>query len=243
MIRERERASVTGGRTLETFAHTPQLNAWLYSQISAGVRGDVLEVGSGIGNISRLIRPMAERLVVTDTEPRYLSALREAFRDDGQVEIAAFDLDSAPPPAVAAHQYDAIVAVNVIEHIAGDAALVARLGDLLRPGGSLLIYVPACPFAFGPLDVELGHLRRYTRQTLTALLRSAHLDPGQPRYFNLLGLGGWLLTGRVFRRRLLEPRSVDLFERMVPWLRLEDRVRLPLGLGLCTRATKPIGPV
>jgi SAM-dependent methyltransferase len=233
MTRERERASVTGGRTLETFAHTPQLNAWLYSQISAGVHGDVLEVGSGIGNMSRLLRPMAKRLVVTDTEPPYLSALRDAFRDDPQVEVAAYDLDGAPPPAVAAHRYDAIVAVNVIEHIADDAALVARLGDLLRPGGNLLVYVPACPFAF-------GHLRRYTRQTLTALLRSAHLDPGQPRYFNLLGLGGWLLTGRVLRRRLLERRSVDLFERMVPWLRLEDRVDLPLGLGLCTRATKPL---
>jgi SAM-dependent methyltransferase len=238
MSLERERASATGGRTLETFADTPQLNAWIYSKIADGVRGDVLEIGSGIGNISRLIRPMASRLVVTDAEPHYLEALRAAFPDDDAVTVAAYDLDAAPPPAVDAHRYDAIVAVNVIEHIADDRALVARLAGLLRPGGNLLIYVPACPIAFGSLDVALGHHRRYTPATLTEVLRSAALDPSQPRYVNLLGLGGWIVNGRVLRRKVLPPRGVALFERLVPLVRLEDKVTLPIGLGLCARATK-----
>jgi SAM-dependent methyltransferase len=235
---ERERASATGGRTLETFADTPQLNAWIYSKLSAGVRGEVLEIGSGIGNISRLIRPMATRLVVTDTEPHYLDALRQLFPGDDGVDVAAYDLDGPPPPAVAARRYDAIVAVNVIEHISDDRSLVARLAALLRPGGSLLIYVPACPIAFGSLDVALGHFRRYTPATLTELLRSAVLHPGEPRYVNLLGLGGWLVNGRVLRRKLLPARGIALFERLVPLVRLEDKITLPFGLGLCTHATK-----
>jgi SAM-dependent methyltransferase len=236
---ERERASATGGRTLKTFANTPQLNAWIYSKLSAGVRGEVLEIGSGFGNISRLIRPMASRLVVTDTESHYLEALRRLFSDDDGVEVAAYDLDGPPPTAVAANRYDAIVAVNVIEHIADDRALVARLAELLRAGGSLLVYVPACPVAFGPLDTALGHFRRYSPATLTALLRGAALDAGEPRYMNLLGLAGWIVNGRVLRRRLLSSRTVALFERLVPLLRLEDHVALPIGLGLCARATKP----
>jgi SAM-dependent methyltransferase len=235
---ERERASAAGGRTLETFANTPRLNAWLFSQVSEGVRGQVLEIGSGIGNISRLIRPLAERLVVTDAETHYLDALRNAFVGDPSVEVSAYDLDGPPPPAVAAHRYDAIVAINVIEHIADDRALVAHLANLLRPGGSLLIYVPACPVAFGSLDVALGHMRRYTPATLTALVESANLEPSRPRYFNLIGLGGWLLNGLLLRRKLLSLRSIALFERLVPVLRLEDKIDLPVGLGLCTRATK-----
>jgi SAM-dependent methyltransferase len=239
MSLERERASATGGRTLETFADTPQLNAWIYSKISAGVRGEVLEIGSGIGNISRLIRPMASHLVVTDTEPHYLDTLRGLFPGDAGVDVAAYDLDGPPPTAVASRRYDAIVAVNVIEHIADDRALVARLAHLLRPGGNLLIYVPACPIAFGSLDVALGHFRRYTPGTLSELLKSAALDPGRPRYVNLLGLGGWLVNGRVLRKKLLPPRAIALFERLVPFVRLEDKLTLPFGLGLCTRATKP----
>jgi SAM-dependent methyltransferase len=231
---ERQRGSATGGRTLETFADTPQLNAWMYSKISA----DVLEIGSGIGNISRLVRPMTSHLVVTDTEPHYLEALRSAFAGDAGVDVAAYDLDGPPPPVVEARRYDAIVAVNVIEHIADDRALVARLARLLRPGGSLLVYVPACPIAFGSLDVALGHFRRYTPATLTALLRSASLEPSQPRYVNLLGLGGWIVTGRVLGRKVLPARSVALFERLVPLVRLEDKFTLPVGLGLSIRATK-----
>jgi SAM-dependent methyltransferase len=234
----RENASETGGRTLEVFSDTPQLNQWIYSKLAAGVRGDVLEIGSGIGNISRLIRPNCDSLVVTDTEPHYLEDLGHAFAGDAGVTVASYDLDHEPPAPVASRRYDAIVAVNVIEHIADDHGLVARLTALLKPGGQLLIYVPACPVAFGTLDAALGHLRRYTPSTLTALMQGAGLDPGQPRYVNLLGLAGWFVNGRVLRQKLLSRRSVALFERLVPLVRIEDRFNLPVGLGLCTLATK-----
>jgi SAM-dependent methyltransferase len=238
MSSERERSSATGGRTLETFADTPQLNAWIFSKVSAAVRGEVLEIGSGIGNISRLIRPLASNFVATDTEPHYLEALHALFSGDPGVEVASWDLDLPPPNEVAARRYDAIVAINVIEHIADDRGLVGRLADLLRPGGSLLVYVPACPLAFSSLDEALGHHRRYTPATLTELLRSAALDPSEPRYVNLLGLAGWLVNGRLLRRRILPARSVAVFERLVPLVRFEDKVTLPIGLGLCTQATK-----
>jgi SAM-dependent methyltransferase len=234
----RQQASATGGKTIEVFANTPRLNAWLFSKLAAGIRGDVLEIGSGIGNISRLIRPHASRLVVTDTEPHYLRDLEEAFAGDDGVEVAAYDLDGPPPPAVAAVKYDAIVAVNVIEHIADDRALVSRLAGMLRSGGCLAVYVPACPVVFGSLDEALGHHRRYTAATLAALLRTSGLEPGEPRYFNLLGLAGWFLSGRILRRRALSPLSVALFERLVPFVRLEDKLELPFGLGLCVHATK-----
>ncbi len=140
---------------------------------------------------------------------------------------------------MSARSYDAIVAVNVIEHIADDLTLVSRLAGLLRSGGHLLIYAPACPGAYGPLDTTLGHYRRYTPASLTTLLRAAQLDSGRPRYVNLLGLAGWFFNGRVLRRKVLSLRSVALFERLVPLVRLEDRVSLPRGLGLFTQATKP----
>jgi SAM-dependent methyltransferase len=235
----RARASAIGSRTLAAFADTTALNRWIYSKLSGGVHGDVLEIGSGIGNMSRLIRERASHLVVTDAEPGYLGALGDVFARDGAVEVVAYDLDHAPPARVADRAYDAIVAVNVIEHIADDKMLVSRLSAMLRPRGRLLVYVPACPSAYGSLDVALGHYRRYTPETLSALLRGADLEPGRPRYMNLLGLAGWMVSGRLLGADALSPRAAALFERLIPLIRLEDTITLPWGLGLWTHATKP----
>ena len=139
-------------------------------------------------------------------------------------------------------QFDAIVAVNVIEHVEKPDLLVRRLADLLRPGGRLLVYVPACPFAYCALDRTLGHFRRYTPASLSALLSEAGLDPVPPRYFNLIGLLGWMVNGVIFRQNQLWPWAVALFERLVPLARAEDLIRLPLGLGVYTHAVKRIPP-
>jgi hypothetical protein len=99
--------------------------------------------------------------------------------------------------------------------------------------------VPACPFAYGSLDRELGHYRRYTRQTLATLLAGAglHFDP--PRFMNLVGLLGWTVNGRIFRRKTLSPVQLAVFESLMPIFSLEDRVRLPIGLGVYVAAEKP----
>ncbi len=233
--------AAVGGRTLEVFANTPRLNEWLYSKLAAGVRGDVLEIGSGIGNLSRLIARTADRLMLSDVEPHYLEALRRTFAGDPRVEIARYDLDEAPPAPIASRRFDAIVAVNVIEHIKDDAVLVQRLSALLKPGGKLLVYVPACPFAFGALDTALGHFRRYTPETLSSVLQGAGLTPEWPRYVNLLGLLGWWWNGRALGRRQVSPSQMALFERLVPLVSIEDRIRLPIGLGIFTHARKPGG--
>ena len=236
---DRERASEIGGRTLEVFMRTPRLNLWLYSKLAPVVRGDVLEIGSGIGNLSRLILKDASTAVLTERQPPYLNALRETFGDDPRVTVAPYDLDGDPSPLIAARLYDTIVAVNVIEHIRDDAALVRRLTTLLKPGGNLALYVPGCPSAYGSLDRALGHYRRYTRRSLSELLAAAGLVVSPPKYMNLLGLFGWAINGRLLGRDRLSQRQIAAFERLMPLLSLEDRIRLPLGLGLYATAARP----
>jgi SAM-dependent methyltransferase len=232
-------ASHVGGRTLEVFTNTPRFNVWLYSKLSQHVRGSVLEVGSGIGNLSGLILRNADTAVFTDMEPQYLQALRGTYGHDPRVTVTEFNLDSEAPEAVARHRDDTIVAVNVIEHIRDDRALVQRLAALLKPAGKLVVYVPACPFAYGSLDRALGHYRRYTPDTLLAVLESAALVAEPPVYMNLMGLLGWTVNGRLIRRQSLSERQLALFERLMPLVALEDRFRLPLGLGIYSAAQKP----
>jgi len=232
-------ASFVGGRTLEVFAETPRLNRWLYSKLAPHVRGEVLEIGSGIGNLSGFIVEGATRAVLTDMELHYLEALTARFAGDSRVTVAFYDLDRAPSPEISSRRFDTIVAVNVIEHIRDDVGLVNRLSALLNPGGKLVVYVPACPFAYGTLDRALGHHRRYTTASLAKLLADAGLAPISPSYVNLFGLLGWTLNGRLLRRERLSHRQLALFEKLLPIFRLEDLVRLPIGLGVYTAATKP----
>jgi SAM-dependent methyltransferase len=230
-----------GARALEIFENTPKLNAWMYSKLASGIHGDILEIGSGIGNLSRLIVRDAKRVMLTDMETHYLDILRRDLADGERVQVAAFDLEREPPPEVTARLFDGIVAVNVIEHLRDDHAAIARLARLLKPGGKLLIYVPACPFAYGPIDRAVGHYRRYTASSLTSLMRSAGLLANRPRYMNFLGVFGWFFNGRVLRRRTISPKQVALLERVVHLVRIEDHVRLPIGLGLVIHASLPKG--
>jgi SAM-dependent methyltransferase len=219
-------------------SQTPRLNRWLYSKLAPHVKGDVLEIGSGIGNLSSLLLGDAERVVLSDMESHYIDALTARFAGDSRVNIVRYDLDASPPAEIASRRFDTIVAVNVIEHIRDDHGLVAQLAGMLKPGGKLAVYVPACPFAYGTLDRALGHYRRYTPRTLEALLSGAGLQTPTPKYVNLFGLAGWFMSGRLLGRERLGSLPMILFEALLPLFRLEDLVPLPLGLGVYTAAQK-----
>jgi SAM-dependent methyltransferase len=234
----REDAQPTGNRTLEILSGTPRINDWYYSKFRSRVHGDVLELGSGIGNISKLLARDARTLVATDVEDVYVKALREELGARSNVRVERYDLDAPPPPAIANVRFDVVISLNVLEHVKEDARAVRELVSLLAPGGWLLTYVPACPFAFGTIDEALGHHRRYDRPSLRALMEQAELTVERLEYMNAIGLGGWIVNGRVFKRRTLDPRQVRTFERIVPFVRLEDRVRVPIGLGLICHARK-----
>jgi len=238
---DRSGAAPVGGLTLESFAGAPRVNAWIYERLG-GVSGDVLEIGSGIGNLSRFIVRDARTAFLTDVEPEYVGALRREFGSLGdRVRVETWNLDTPPPPTLAGQLFDTIVAVNVIEHIRNDVEAVQRLSALLRPGGTLLIYVPAGPLVFGSLDVALGHYRRYSRSSLARLIQQSGLEMTPPRYMNRLGLVGWFFSGRVLKRRVLSAVMVTLFEQVVGIARVIDAIfaPLPLGLGLVARARKP----
>ena len=234
----REAAHETGGRVLEMHAATPKLNAWYYDKLREHVVGDVLELGAGIGNISKLLAADARTLLATEVEASHLEKLREALAGRSNVEVARYDLEAPPPADIASRRFDTVLSMNVLEHVKDDVRATRELTRLLRPGGWMLTYVPALPIAFGPMDAALGHHRRYTTKSFAALMRSAKLHVERCEYMNVLGLAGWLVNNKILRRDTPDPSQVGIFEKLVPLVRLEDRLRMPFGLGLVCHAQK-----
>jgi SAM-dependent methyltransferase len=89
-------------------------------------------------------------------------------------------------PPFASNTFDIVLAMDVFEHVDDDTKALISAARLVRPGGLLLITVPAFPFLWGGQDVISSHRRRYTKGTLSSLLRRGGLGNYSINYFNTL---------------------------------------------------------
>jgi SAM-dependent methyltransferase len=134
--------------------------------------GDCLEVGCGAGALIDELAHAGWRALGVESSARALSvarALREAS-GGGQRLADALDPD-------ASERWDLVCALDVLEHIEDDAAAVRDWVARLRPGGHLLLSVPAHPSRWSAGDEWAGHFRRYARGPLLALLEGSGLAP------------------------------------------------------------------
>src|SRR5256884_3654790 len=229
-----EAADQVGAATLERMAAAPRYNRWMFDRLRPWVGRRVLEIGAGIGNMSALLVDR-ERVVLTDTERYYLDRLRQRFAGRPHVSVAELRLP-AVSSGLLAKRLDTVVCLNVLEHIEDDAASLRAMHDLLRPGGGkggrLILLVPALRVLYGTLDEALGHFRRYVPDELAAQLRTAGFRVRHLEYFNLAGVPGWWLTGRLLRRRLIPTGALRWYEALVPLFRLERFLPWRIGQSL-----------
>jgi SAM-dependent methyltransferase len=217
-------------RTLRRVEALPRYGAFLWEQVRPWVGQRVLEVGSGTGLMTRYLATR-ERLVATDVDPEHVTLLRRLYADNPKVEVASFDVAGGADGLPGA-EFDTVVAANVLEHVADDDAALGTMRRLLRPGGRLVLIVPALPRLYGTIDRSIGHHRRYTRPELVGKLRAAGLEVEHASYFNVLGVAGWYLNSRLLRRRTVPGLQARLNDRLSFLLRAERRLRPPLGMSL-----------
>jgi SAM-dependent methyltransferase len=221
---------VLGAATLERMALAPAYNRWMFDRLERWIGSRVLEVGSGIGNMSQFFAER-DKVVLTDTEAAYRERLRERFRDRPGVSVTELSLPGVPPD-LAGLQFDTIICLNVLEHIEDDAGTLKSLHGLLEPGGRLVLLVPALQSIYGSLDRALGHYRRYSRKLLRERYADAGLRMRHLEHFNMAGILGWWFTGRVLRRELIPTGSLALYDRLVPLFRLERLLPVRIGQSL-----------
>ena len=116
---------------------------------------------------------------------------------------------------------------------------MAHAHAALKPGGHLLIFVPALRFLYSRLDAELGHFRRYHKPGLSAMVRAAGFTIEKMKYFDCAGVLPWYVA-YVLLKRPMAGASVGLYDRLIiPATRaLEKRVPPPFGKNLLLVAKK-----
>jgi SAM-dependent methyltransferase len=205
-------------------------NRWMFERLHRWIGRSVLEIGSGIGNLSAFLVDR-ERLVLTDTREEYLGRLRRRFADRPNVSVARLYLPD-DDRAVAGQRFDTVICLNVLEHVDDDISALHAIRRLLGPGGRLVLLVPALQALYGTIDRALGHHRRYNRGGLADLLRATGFKLAHIEYFNLAGIPGWWWAGRVLRRDTIPGGSLKLYDALVPLFRLERFIPWRVGQSL-----------
>jgi len=227
------------GAEFEALSLADNYYAWIRRMFGNRLRGRVVEVGAGRGNFSeRLLAVDAiEELLLIEPDAALFRELDDRFRDEPRISTyEGYFGDHELGGAV-----DAIVLVNVLEHIEDDAALVRTAWEALRPGGALLLFVPAGPWLFGSLDRAFDHFRRYERKQLETLLTDGGLEIADARYANAPGAFIWFLAGRVFQQQTIKIAQMKLYDRLaIPIIsRVESVLPPPRGQSLMVIAAKP----
>lgn len=211
----------------------PNYNAWLGKRLRAHLGKRVLEVGAGIGTITREILRGREMVIALEAEEAYATQLVETFRGEPRVRTLHLTVENTDWAALAQERLDSIVLSNVLEHIEDDASAIRNFRTVLPAGGTMVIVVPALPALFGTLDEAVGHYRRYMPASLRRVIEENGFRVDSLEWMNLLGIPGWFLNGRLLRRRVVPAGQLQVYDRMAPLLaRVESMFRLPFGLSL-----------
>src|SRR5204862_2647616 len=139
-------------------------------------------------------------------------------RGESTFALKTCHLEDCDLSELIAQHFDTVFCVNVLEHIEDDLGALRTFRSVLAPGGRVLIWVPAVQAAYGPLDAELGHHRRYSKASLAAAFDAGGFDMVTLRYSNPIGLLGWMFNARVLKSRAHSIGQVRLFDNLIgPW--------------------------
>lgn len=224
------------GRELEAMSFADNYHRWIVDELSPYLGARVAEVGAGIGSVSALLleKPIEH---LEAYEPSANMFPRLAARLAGEPRARAvngfFGMGAAP------ERFDSIAYINVLEHIEDDAGELRRAFRKLRPGGHLLVFVPALGWLYSEFDRRIGHARRYSRRQLRDLVAAAGFEVTLAKYFDVAGVLPWLVNFVILRRGL-GAGGVALYDRLVvpPMRRVERWIAPPLGKNLLMVARK-----
>lgn len=212
------------GIELDLFAQATNWNAYIKSEIGPYIKGHVLEVGAGIGGITRIFFTGREESW-TCLEPN-----KDLFqRLTKSMEQLLFNKNEFPK-AIRGNidypdlnrKFDTILYIDVLEHIKNDELEIIKAARKLKKKGCLVVLAPAHQFLYSSFDAKIGHFRRYHRNRLIAI-RPVDTKLLRVRYLDSVGCLASLGNKIILRAGIPTKNQISLWDRwMVPLSRIFD---------------------
>lgn len=241
---EARHGSVFGAtEELATLAEARRFVDWILSEFRAHLGSRIVEVGAGLGTISIEIARTRPHTEVVALEPANNVYAELVARSADVPNLVAHQQTSGELLAAgAAGAFDTALYVNVLEHIRDDVDELRTAYELLAPGGTLCLFVPAMPRLYGSLDFKSGHYRRYGREHLANVVDAAGFDVVDVHHFDVAGVAPYWFMYRLLDVSRLDRFSSDAYDRVVvPLSRVVQRAvpDPPIGKNLVVVARKP----
>lgn len=226
------------------FVGRRRLFATILEELGTPLDADILEVGSGTGANLRLLKTLGfRRFQGIDLSPIAV----ELSRRKGFDSVAQGDLRALPWPD---DNFDLVIATDILEHIDDDKDAMMEIARVLRPGGHVLVTVPALQILWSVHDQIADHYRRYSRASLLNVLRQSGLEAREICYFNyillpLIALARGIIS--LLRLPLRNPNTINT--RILNWLLTRvfhidiwsaRRWKPPLGVSILLIGRKPL---
>lgn len=190
----------------------------------------VLEVGAGIGSVTQVLcEGIFERWVCLEPDPTMSATLRSCIQD-GHLPKCCEVVTGALADLPQRDMFDTILYIDVLEHIEHDREESATAAAFLKPGGRLVVLVPAHQWLYSPFDRGLGHYRRYSMRSLSAVI-PALFECVELKYLDSAGMLASLGNRLVLRSTMPTPAQLAIWDRVLVPLsrRIDPLLRYRVG--------------
>lgn len=205
----------TGRDNLEVMQEVINYNKYLLNLIleSARKSDSLVDFGAGNGTFSFPVTSSGYRVICVETDP----VLSVDLANHGMTVLN--DLEQAENGSI-----DDMYSLNVLEHIEDVTIITALWYRKLRPGGKLVVYVPAFQVMFSSMDRKVGHISRYSKAELRQKLSNPGFEINQSRYTDSIGLVATLTYNLLSQGDgAVDPKMLKIYDRWVfPFSRLLD---------------------
>jgi SAM-dependent methyltransferase len=218
------------GRDLEAMSFANNYHLWILEEFRPFFGKHLLEVGAGTGDFSELLlQTQPDSLTVVEPSKNMFPLLEETLKHRPNTEwFNAFFGDVYQSLST---QPNTIIYVNVLEHISEDKSELTYVYQALPVGGHVCIFVPALQWLYGTADMNVGHVRRYYKKPLEAIVESVGFEIVKSNYFDIAGIIPWWILFCLFKSQSIKANQVSVYDKVVVPImrRIEKTIPIPIG--------------
>ncbi|MEO8416363.1 MAG: class I SAM-dependent methyltransferase [Ginsengibacter sp.] len=225
---------------LEIFESALNWKTYFGSFIKDLNKGNILEVGAGIGGTTAVLcNGKAAKWLCLEPDENLIDIIEKKIKQGVLSSVCVSGRGTLNDLKDDSPAYDSILYIDVIEHIADDTVELRNAYKILKPGGRLIILVPAHNALYSSFDKALGHYRRYNKQMLKSIL-PANMLIENLYYLDSCGFFASLFNKFFFRQKRPTQKQIKFWDNfLVPISKVTDKVlRFSFGKSVLLVARK-----